>query len=85
MLQSVGGATLELRKTNSGHISHGKSSRAFREEKQKETYETSLDGNAVVIEEQLMKVSETQGHYRLATNLYRKHITMIKAALGRDR
>ena len=32
-----------------------------------------------------MKVSETQGNYRLATNLYRKHVKMIKAALGRDR
>lgn len=85
MLRSASGASMELRQTNSGHMAHSKRSRAFREEKQKETYETSPDGNAVVLEEQLMKVSETQGNYRLATNLYRKHVRMIKAALGRDR
>lgn len=85
MLGSSSGASMELRQTNSGHIAPTKRPQAFREDKQKETYETSLDGNAVVIEEQLMKVSETQGNYRLATNLYRKHVEMFRAALGRGR
>lgn len=85
MLGSSSGASMELRQTNSGHIAPTKRPQAFREAKQKETYETSLDGNAVVIEEQLMKVSETQGNYRLATNLYRKHVEMFRAALGRGR
>jgi flagellar basal-body rod protein FlgB len=53
--------------------------------KAKETYETSPDGNAVVLDEQLMKVSETQADHRLALNLYSKHVAMLKAVLGRDR
>jgi len=57
----------------------------FRTDKAKDAYETALSDNAVSIEEELMKVSETQGAYRLVTNLYGKHIAMLKAAIGRDR
>jgi len=54
-------------------------------EKSRETYEVAPAGNAVIIEEQLMKVADTQSQYRLATNLYAKHISMLKQAIGRDR
>ena len=30
-----------------------------------------------------MQVAETQVDYQLVTNLYRKHVDMIKSALGR--
>ncbi len=50
-------------------------------ERQRETYETSPTGNAVVLEEQLVKVSETQSAYQLMTNLYRKHMDMFRLAL----
>jgi len=50
---------------------------------QRTTYETAIAGNAVVLEEQLMKVAEIQAEYNLATNLYRKHLAMLKTALGR--
>lgn len=76
---------LELSNTSSGHIEANRSATNFRGSKQKTTYETAPDGNAVVIEEQLLKVSETQGNYRLATNLYRKHVNMFKIALGQGR
>ena len=45
--------------------------------------EPSLTGNAVSLEGQLMKVSETNMDYQIMTNLYRKHIDMLKTALGR--
>ena len=54
----------------------------FRDEAQRERYETAPAGNAVVLEEQLIKVAETQMEYQLVTNLYRKHVGMIKTALG---
>ena len=50
---------------------------------QKEVYETSLSGNAVILEEQLMKVGETAMNYRLVTNLYRKQVGLLKIAIGR--
>jgi len=48
---------------------------------QRLTYEASPSGNAVVLEEQLNKVSETQSAYQLMTNLYRKHMDMFRMAL----
>ena len=45
--------------------------------------ETSPTGNSVVLEEQLIKVSETQIQYSMLTNLYRKQADMIRMAIGR--
>ena len=47
------------------------------------SYETSPNGNAVVIEEQLLKVAETQLEYQTVTNLYSKNLQLIKMAIGR--
>jgi flagellar basal-body rod protein FlgB len=51
--------------------------------KSKKTYETAPAGNSVVIEEQMMKLSQTQADYNAMVNLYRKHIDMLKTAIGR--
>lgn len=53
------------------------------EERTKRQYETIPVGNSVVLEEQMMKVTETQTNYQLMTNLYRKHVDMLKMAIGR--
>ncbi|HWA46245.1 MAG TPA: flagellar basal body protein [Hypericibacter adhaerens] len=52
-------------------------------EGEKKPYETTLAGNQVVLEEQMVKVAETQANYEMATNLYKKYIDMVKIALGR--
>lgn len=49
----------------------------------RETYETAPSGNAVVLEEQMVKVADTQMRYQQMTALYRKHAQMFKTALGR--
>jgi flagellar basal-body rod protein FlgB len=43
---------------------------------------SSPDGNAVVIEEQMLKVSETQIKYAEASGLYKKMTGMWRTALG---
>ena len=43
----------------------------------------SLDGNAVALDEQLMKVAETDTAHQLAMNLYKKYTGLFKTALGR--
>jgi len=48
----------------------------------RDVYEVNPDGNSVVMEEQLMKVSDTQVQYQLATNLYHKNLKMFRMALG---
>ncbi len=74
-----------MRTTSSAHMEALSRPARYRAEKSRESYEATPSGNAVVIEEQLMKVNETQMGYRLATNLYQKHISMIKMAIGRQR
>ena len=40
------------------------------------------DGNSVVVEEQMLKVSETQIGYAQAAGLYKKMTSMWRTALG---
>ena len=74
-----------MRTTTSNHMEPTRKPPRFRSPQDRENYEVAPAGNAVVLEEQLVKVSETQGGYRLATNLYQKHLSMIRTAIGRDR
>jgi flagellar basal-body rod protein FlgB len=46
-------------------------------------YETAPSGNAVVLEQQLVKVAETQMDFQMMSSLYRKHLDMFRTALGR--
>ena len=41
------------------------------------------NGNAVVLETELMKVGKTAMDYQLTTNIYRKYVSMFQTALGR--
>jgi flagellar basal-body rod protein FlgB len=44
--------------------------------------ERSPDGNAVSLEQQMMKISDTANDYALTTSLYKKQIVLLKIALG---
>ncbi|MAZ02227.1 MAG: flagellar basal body rod protein FlgB [Sneathiella sp.] len=49
----------------------------------RESSETTPTGNAVLLEQEMMKVAETQIQYELTTSLYKKNLGMLKTALGR--
>ena len=51
----------------------------------KNTYDVMPTGNAVVMEEQMVRSTETQTDYQLMTAIYQKNISMMKAALGTGR
>lgn len=51
---------------------------------QRQTYEVAPAGNAVIMEEQLIKSQETQMDFNMMTNLYQKNMSMIKQSLGRQ-
>ena len=51
-------------------------------ERNKDVYEVSPNENAVVMEEQLMKVSESSMNYKLASSIYSKNLLMFKMALN---
>ncbi len=54
-----------------------------RSERLRDVYEAAPSGNEVVLEQQLLRLNETAAQYDMATNLYQRHLSMIKAALGR--
>jgi flagellar basal-body rod protein FlgB len=56
---------------------------AIDDQKTKKQYETAPVGNSVVLEEQMVKLADAQHSYQLMTSLYRKHVDMLKMALGR--
>ena len=53
------------------------------DKEQKISYEIAPDGNAVIMEEQMVKQSQTAVDYNLMTTLYQKNVSMIRTALGR--
>ncbi|MDX6749333.1 hypothetical protein SH611_05905 [Geminicoccaceae bacterium 1502E] len=49
------------------------------------SWETAPSGNGVVLEEEMQKLATTQLDYRLAIDLYGKHLGMLRTALGAGR
>lgn len=54
--------------------------RDFLSVKEDHPYETEPNGNDVILEEQMGKVNETQTLHRLTTELYKKHLNMLRIA-----
>jgi len=80
---SSSGLTLSAATTNGSHMRLGETSLQSDKlvtKKQKETYEISPSGNAVVLEEQLMKMNQNYADHQLTTTIYQKNIEMIKRA-----
>lgn len=70
--------------TNQAHISaqSSKNANGFRAGS-KDLFEMTPEGNAVVLEDEMMKVTANQMDYQAASSLYSKSLGMIKTALGR--
>ncbi len=70
--------------TNRAHVGGGpKRAAEFAEERTRHPYESAPAGNSVILEEQMMKVGATTMSHKLTTELYKKHLNMIRTALGR--
>lgn len=59
------------------------SNRGHFKDRTEDGYEMTPDGNAVVLEEQMMKVAENQMDYQIATSLYQRSIGLLRTAVGR--
>ncbi len=79
----VGGISApDTARTSAAHMDiNGLSEPAPKGKPQKRTYETAPAGNAVVLEEQLLKMSENYADHRMMTNLYQKNIDMLKMSV----
>jgi flagellar basal-body rod protein FlgB len=72
-----------MSQTSAQHMTAGGGS-AYRIETKtnNELYEVSANGNGVILEEQLMNLSNTNVQYQLTTNIYKKQIGMLRMALA---
>ncbi|HEX8166609.1 MAG TPA: flagellar basal body rod protein FlgB [Beijerinckiaceae bacterium] len=48
-------------------------------------FEVTPSGNAVSLEDEMMKVAQNQSDYQLAASLYQKSLAMLRTAVGRGR
>jgi len=72
-------------RTNAAHIGNSREARKFAAATDRRNDEVTPTGNAVVIENEMLKVSETVAEYQIMTNLYRKNIMLLKTVLGRGK
>lgn len=68
--------------TNIRHIGLTPSTTGTFEDREAPDQESDLNGNAVSLEMEMIKVSETQAQFQAAANLYAKAMTMMKTAIG---
>ncbi|MCW5700890.1 MAG: flagellar basal body rod protein FlgB [Rhodospirillales bacterium] len=74
---------LNMSVTSGGHLGgQRKPVRDFAARDERRPFETAPSGNGVVLEEQMAKANETSMTHKLATELYRKHLGMLRMALG---
>jgi flagellar basal-body rod protein FlgB len=76
-------STVALSRTEDGHIAgFGSGASPFRTQT-KTDYEMGPTGNAVNLEEQMMKVAANNMDYQAATAVYTRSLRLIKTALGK--
>lgn len=71
-----------LLRTNSMHIQPRSMLSGSHQAIESPDSQSSPDGNAVVVEEQMLKVADTQINYAQAASLYKKMTGMWRMALG---
>lgn len=70
--------------TNPGHAGGGLPDNGpYRQITERRTFETSIDGNPIVLEEQMEQMARTRSSYTLTLNLLKKNMQMLNTAIGR--
>ena len=76
-LRSGGG--LQMARTSARHIAPAAPAARFEAHKAPDS-ETTLDGNSVVVEEQMLKMAESRMAYDAAISIYQKSMQMLRMA-----
>tara|TARA_E500000178_G_C16348279_1_gene456308 strand:+ start:69 stop:482 length:414 start_codon:yes stop_codon:yes gene_type:complete len=83
-IMSNGNHNVKMVQTAKGHmigLENTMNSRLIKE-RDKDVYEVSPNDNAVIMEEQLIKISESSMNFKLASSIYSKNLSMFKMALN---
>ena len=73
---------ITMASTSSSHLQGSGTGQAF-EAQSKGAYEVRPSGNAVSLEDEMIKVAANQMDYQAATALYTRSLALIKTALGK--
>ena len=73
------GGGVRMSRTSAMHIAPAGSATRFEAHKAPDS-ETTLDGNSVVVEEQMLKMAESRMAYDAAIGLYQKSMQMLRLA-----
>ena len=82
---NVGGGmgSLAMMRTSSTHIAVSGGGQSFQGDGGKSGFLTRPAGNAVNLEDQMLKVSANQMDYAAATSLYSRSLGLLKTAIGK--
>lgn len=75
---------VSLARTSAGHMGIGGRRDGF-DSARARRFETTPSGNAVNLEDEMMKVAQNQSDYQLAASLYSKGLGLMKIAIGKGR
>lgn len=76
--------SLSIATTQAGHIATTSAGNSGFATHDLNSFEITPDGNGVVLEDEMMKLSANQMDYQAATSLYTRSLKLIKTALGRS-
>ena len=81
--KNAGTTPVNMTATDPKHIARSGKGGAqdFKVSDDRRPYESAPDGNQVVLEEQMVRMNETQVDHGTMTQLYRKHMAMFKTVI----
>jgi flagellar basal-body rod protein FlgB len=81
---NIGGiASLAMMKTSASHLGSSDPGPSFKHDGGKSAFQTRPAGNAVNLEDQMLKVSANQMDYAAVTSLYTRSLGLLKTAIGK--
>lgn len=83
-LKNQSSASVVTTATNQQHFSVGSQGADGFGPRSVGAFEITPEGNAVVLEDEMMKVAENQMEYQTATSLYTRSLRLMRTALGRS-
>ena len=83
LLKPDASARAELARTDPAHAPALRARSPHGRKSERDTNVVTLSGNAVELETELQKVAETGMDHQTMSNLYRRHLDMLRTAIGR--
>ena len=75
-------AAVVVERTNPAHLALA-AGRPGEDPRNAHRFEVTPSGNAVHLEDEMLKVAQNQSDYQLAASLYQKSLQMLRTAVGR--